>query len=103
MVCHSGLATSSLASFAVAMVFLCARETIMHLVSFWNSRPELQRRVVGRLSADSIEEAARVWERVFLGSHILYERGWGESWLSSSQKRYGCKCSTNLDKGSCKA
>jgi hypothetical protein len=58
MVCHSGLATSSLASFAVAMVFLCARETIMHLVSFWNSHPEPQSRVVGRSSADRREEAA---------------------------------------------
>lgn len=56
MVCHSGLATSSLASFAVAMVFLCARETIMYLVSFWNSLPEPQSRVVGRSSADRIEE-----------------------------------------------
>lgn len=58
MVCHSGLATSSLASFAVAMVFLCARETIMHFVSFWNSHPQLQGRMVRRLSADRIGEAA---------------------------------------------
>lgn len=40
------------------MAFVCVQETILHVVSFWNTHPEPRNKVVGRLGAEGIQEAA---------------------------------------------
>lgn len=93
MVCHSGLATESgflccCRRVTVAMVFLCARETTVHLVSFWNSHPEPSSRVVGRLFADRLEEVAKYGRGPFRAPISCMKAAEGKREMPLNQKGY---------------